>query len=704
MGKILVIAEKPSVAQDIAKVLGCNVKGEGCFIGDKYIITWAIGHLITLCEPDEYDPKYKKWSFDTLPIIPEKMKLKPNPKTKKQYDIVKKLMQSDDVDSLICATDSGREGELIFRYIYEHAKCKKPFQRLWISSMTDTAIKEGFANLKPGSEYDNLYFSAKCRSEADWLVGMNASRAFSIKYNALLSIGRVQTPTLAILAQRDKEIKSFVPETYYEVQGNFGDYIGTWFNNETKETKILNKEKAEEIVNKVKGKEGRIKKVQKEEKRLPHPLLYDLTELQRDANKIYGFSAKKTLSIAQDLYEKRKLITYPRTDSRYLSKDMIPKLNQIINKLDKESYGSYINYINSLQKLPITKRIVDDTKVTDHHAIIPTDSKVKIQGLTGDELKIYDLIVRRFLCVFYPEYKYMVTNIVTEVDGESFISKGKTVTQKGWTELNVKSPKQNEEDEQLPQLNIGEKVTANDANVLEKQTKPPKPYNEATLLSAMENAGRFVEDEELKEQLKESGLGTPATRAAIIERLIEVGYVERKGKDLIPTEKGLKLIEIVPDEIKSPEMTGKWEKGLSSISKGTLDPKRFMESITRYVKYLVEKASEVQEGVVFEKENKKVKKKRTISLGKCPACEKGKVLENTKAFYCNEWKNGCKFTIWKNSLEKEGIELNASTVRKLLKEGTADNVTAINSSTKEKRKVSLVLKGKTGIIEIKGSV
>lgn len=319
---------------------------------------------------------------------------------------------------------------------------------------------------------------------------------------------------------------------------------------------------------------------------------------------------------------------------------MIPKLNQIINKLDKESYGSYINYINSLQKLPITKRIVDDTKVTDHHAIIPTDSKVKIQGLTGDELKIYDLIVRRFLCVFYPEYKYMVTNIVTEVDGESFISKGKTVTQKGWTELNVKSPKQNEEDEQLPQLNIGEKVTANDANVLEKQTKPPKPYNEATLLSAMENAGRFVEDEELKEQLKESGLGTPATRAAIIERLIEVGYVERKGKDLIPTEKGLKLIEIVPDEIKSPEMTGKWEKGLSSISKGTLDPKRFMESITRYVKYLVEKASEVQEGVVFEKENKKVKKKRTISLGKCPACEKGKVLENTKAFYCNEWKNG----------------------------------------------------------------
>jgi DNA topoisomerase-3 len=704
MGKILVIAEKPSVAQDIAKVLGFNVKGEGCFIGDKYIITWAIGHLITLCEPDEYDPKYKKWSFDTLPIIPEKMKLKPNPKTKKQYDIVKKLMQSDDVDSLICATDSGREGELIFRYIYEHAKCKKPFQRLWISSMTDTAIKEGFANLKPGSEYDNLYFSAKCRSEADWLVGMNASRAFSIKYNALLSIGRVQTPTLAILAQRDKEIKSFVPETYYEVQGNFGDYIGTWFNNETKETKILNKEKAEEIVNKVKGKEGRIKKVQKEEKRLPHPLLYDLTELQRDANKIYGFSAKKTLSIAQDLYEKRKLITYPRTDSRYLSKDMIPKLNQIINKLDKESYGSYINYINSLQKLPITKRIVDDTKVTDHHAIIPTDSKVKIQGLTGDELKIYDLIVRRFLCVFYPEYKYMVTNIVTEVDGESFISKGKTVTQKGWTELNVKSPKQNEEDEQLPQLNIGEKVTANDANVLEKQTKPPKPYNEATLLSAMENAGRFVEDEELKEQLKESGLGTPATRAAIIERLIEVGYVERKGKDLIPTEKGLKLIEIVPDEIKSPEMTGKWEKGLSSISKGTLDPKRFMESITRYVKYLVEKASEVQEGVVFEKENKKVKKKRTISLGKCPACEKGKVLENTKAFYCNEWKNGCKFTIWKNSLEKEGIELNASTVRKLLKEGTADNVTAINSSTKEKRKVSLVLKGKTGIIEIKGSV
>jgi DNA topoisomerase III len=694
MGKILVIAEKPSVAQDIAKVLGCRAKGEGCLIGDKYIITWAVGHLIMLCQPDEYDAKYKRWSFDTLPIIPDKMKLKTNTKTKKQYDVIKKLMQSSDVESLICATDSGREGELIFRYIYDHAKCKKPFMRLWISSMTDEAIKEGFSKLKPGREYDNLYYSAKCRSEADWLVGMNASRAFTVKYNALLSIGRVQTPTLAILAQRQQEIKKFVPKTYYEVNASFGEYNGTWINKETKETKISKKEEAEEIASKVKGKEGIVSNVQNEEKKQPPPLLYDLTELQREANKSYGFSAKKTLSIAQDLYEKRKLITYPRTDSRYLSKDMIPKLNQILGKINKEAYGKYIDYVASLPKLPISKRIVDDTKVSDHHAIIPTESGAKAKGLSDDESKIYDLIVRRFLSVFYPEYKYMMTNITTEVEGESFISKGKTIIQKGWTELNLKENKKDEE-QRLPKLDNGDKVNVAESKVLEKKTQPPKPYNEASLLSAMENAGRLVEDEELKEQLKDGGLGTPATRAAIIERLIEVGYITRKGKELNVTEKGIKLIEVVPDEIKSPEMTGKWEKGLSSISKGKLDTKRFMESISRYVRYLVGKANEVNKSVVFEKEESKAPKKKVTSLGRCPACDNGKILENSKGYYCSEWKSGCKFTIWKNSLEKDGIEISPSVVRKLLKDGEPQEVT-----TKEKKKVTISLKGKTGILEI----
>lgn len=695
MGKVLVIAEKPSVAQDIAKVLGCRVKGEGCLIGDRYIITWAIGHLIMLCQPDEYDAKYKRWSFDTLPIIPDKMRLKTNSKTKKQYDVIKKLMQSSEIDSLICATDSGREGELIFRYIYEHAKCKKSFMRLWISSMTDEAIKEGFSKLKPGNEYDNLYYSAKCRSEADWLVGMNASRAFTVKYNALLSIGRVQTPTLAILAKKDMEIKAFVPKTYYEVASNFRGYSGTWFDRESKDTRILDKQRAEEISKKVNGKEGTVSNVENEEKKQLPPLLYDLTELQRDANKKYGFSAKKTLSVAQDLYEKRKLITYPRTDSRYLSKDMIPKLSQIIDKLDRESYGNYVDYVKVLEKLPISKRIVDDTKVSDHHAIIPTGSGGRAKGLAGDELKIYDLIVRRFLSVFYPEYKYMMTNVTTDVEGESFISKGKTIIQNGWTELNFKETKKSEE-QKLPKLEKGDKVKVEESKVIEKQTQPPKPYNEASLLSAMENAGRLVEDEELKEQLKDGGLGTPATRAAIIERLIEVGYVTRKGKELNITEKGIKLIEVVPDEIKSPEMTGKWEKGLSSISKGKLDTKRFMESINRYVKYLVEKASEVKQEVVFEKEEKKPSNKRIVSLGKCPACEKGKILENSKGFYCSEWKSGCKFTIWKNSLEKNGIEVTPAIVRKLLKE-----VEPLSVTTKEKKNVALSLKGKTGILEIK---
>lgn len=700
MGKILVIAEKPSVAKDIAKVLNCKGKGDGCLIGDKYIITWAIGHLITLCQPDEYDPKYKKWSFNTLPIIPEKMKLKPNSTTKKQYEIVKKLMQNTEIDSIICATDSGREGELIFRYVYDFAKCKKPFQRLWISSMTDTAIKEGFERLRPGSEYDNLYYSARCRSEADWLVGMNASRAFTVKYDALLSIGRVQTPTLAILAKRQEEINAFVPEKYYEVVSDFGSYKGTWIDEAAKETKIGTKQRAKEIADKVKGKEGRVKEVNNEEKKQIPPLLYDLTELQRDANKKYGFSAQKTLSIAQDLYEKRKLITYPRTDSRYLSKDMIPKLGSTINKIDRENYGGYIDYINGLEKLPISKRIIDDTKVTDHHAIIPTDAKGKLQGLAPEEFKIFDLIVRRFLAVFYPDYKFMMTNIITEVEGESFVSKGKTIIQRGWTELNVKGAKDDDNEEKLPILNKDDAVRSEKTEVLEKKTKPPRTYNEASLLSAMENAGRFVEDEELKEQLKDGGLGTPATRAAIIERLIEVGYVVRKGKELIPTEKGMKLIEVVPPELKSPEMTGKWERGLSSIAKGKLDSKRFMESIVRYVRYIVTKANEVNRSVVFEREEVKGSKKRITSLGDCPMCEKGKILENTKAFYCSDWKRGCKFTIWKNTLEGAGVTITPAIIKKLLKDGRAEKVKAENKDTKETTEVTVVMKNKNGHLEI----
>ncbi|EYE88562.1 DNA topoisomerase III [Fervidicella metallireducens AeB] len=693
MGKVLVVAEKPSVGRDIAKVLGCNKKGEGFLEGDKYIVTWAIGHLITLCKPEEYDPLYKKWTFSNLPIIPIEMKLKPVASTKKQYAIVKKLMNSKDTDYIVCATDSGREGELIFRYIYEMAGCKKEFKRLWISSMTDTAIKDGFENLKSSREYDYLYYSAKCRSEADWLVGMNASRAFSIKYNALLSIGRVQTPTLSLIVQRQREINEFVPQKFYEIVNLYDGFTGTWIDKKDNETKIFNESKAKELLNKVKGKKAKVTEVKKEVKKQPPPLLYDLTELQREANRKFGFSAQKTLSVAQDLYEKKKLITYPRTDSRYLSTDMIPKLKKIIGKLDKEIYGKYTDYIMNKDKLTITKRIVDDTKITDHHAIIPTDGSQNIKGLTQEEFKIYDLIVRRFVSVFMPDYKYTLTTVMTEVEGESFITKGKTIIQHGWTELNSIESAENDEEKNLPDIKEGEEYQIQDTKIINKETKPPKAYTEASLLSAMENAGRFIDDEELKEQLKDGGLGTPATRAGIIERLIEVGYINRKGKNLVPTEKGMKLIDIVPNELKSPETTGKWEKGLSSISKGKLDSNKFMNSIKRYVKYIIETCLKENKEVVFTDDNKsKTSKKKFTNLGQCPICKNGIVLENTKAFYCSEWKNGCKFTIWKNSLETLEIMIDAKMIKKLLKNGVIEKVEGKSPGTSKAIEGNLVFK------------
>jgi DNA topoisomerase-3 len=707
MGKILVIAEKPSVGRDIARVLGCSTKGEGFLEGDRYIVTWAIGHLVTLAEPEEYDPAYKSWRLDTLPILPSEMKLKPISRTRKQYGIVKKLMNAREVEELICATDSGREGELIFRYIYQMARCKKPFRRLWISSMTDTAIRQGFERLRPGVEYDNLYISARCRSEADWLVGINASRAFTIQYNALLSIGRVQTPTLSLLVERQKEIQSFIPQDYWEVTGSFGDYQGVWFDPKTQETRIYDRERAETIAARVRGKAAAVLQVEREEKKQLPPLLYDLTELQRDGNRRFGFSAQKTLSIAQDLYEKRKLLTYPRTDSRYLSRDMIPQLQGILKKVGMNPYQEYAQPLLALPRLPITKRVVNDERVTDHHAIIPTETAPKLQSLTADERKIYDLVVKRFLAVFYPAHVYLQTRIITGVEGESFVSKGRTVLQQGWRVIYKEDEKPGKEEEkELPPLEKGAARTLERAHVQQKQTTPPKPYNEATLLSAMENAGRFLEDEELREQLKESGLGTPATRAAIIERLLEVGYVERKGKSLIPTEKGMKLIEIVPSELKTPEMTGKWEKGLTSIARGKMQGDAFIESIARYVRYIVQQSQKVNPAVQFEREEKgkrRTRGKRSVrasGLGKCPACKKGRILENSKAFYCTEWKKGCSFTIWKNALEKHDISITVEMVKELLSKGRTEKRPLDKSKDRGGGMFSLVLQDKGGQLKL----
>ncbi len=687
--KILVIAEKPSVARDIARVLKCNKKKDGCLYSDTYIVSWAIGHLVTLYNPEDYDIKLKKWRIESLPIIPNEIKIKAINNTKSQFKLLKKLMNDKDVEYIICATDSGREGELIFRYIYELSNCKKVFKRLWISSMTDSAIKEGFKRLKNSNEYDNLYLSAKCRSQADWLVGINASRAFTIKYGTLLSIGRVQTPTLAIIVKRQEEIDSFVSKPYWEVEGDFETYKGVWFEPKSNDTKIFDKQKAEDIKKKTSGKNGIVISVEEEKKTKLPPFLYDLTQLQRDCNKKYSFSAKKTLSVVQELYEKRKLVTYPRTDSRYLSDDMIPKLKNILYKINEVSeYKKFSEYVLNLNKLPISKRIVDNSKVSDHHAIIPTEIRINLGVLSIDEIKVYDLIVRRFIAVFYPNYIYNTTKIVTKTEEELFLSKGTMVIEKGWTELNVKSEKDKKEKEEiiLPNLKKGDRVFEKSALVISKKTKPPASYDEAMLLSAMENAGRFVDDESLKEQLKESGLGTPATRAAIIERLLQVGYLERKGKILIPTEKGKNLIKVVPVELKSPETTGKWEKGLSSIAKGKMKQDRFMESITRYVNYIVDMSVKTKTDVIFENEIK------FKNFGKCPKCKTGKILENSKSFYCSHWKQGCNFSMWKNSISSYGKEITAQMAKKLIKNGKIENIEITLPQTGEKCEGELFIK------------
>ena len=702
MGKILVIAEKPSVARDIAKVLNCAQKGEGVIYGEKYMVSWAVGHLVTLCEPEDYDKSLKRWSMDTLPIMPEKMKLKAIRGSKKQLDILKKLMNDKETDSIICATDSGREGELIFRYIYDYNKCRKPFKRLWISSMTDAAIKEGFDNLKDGSDYDLLYASAKCRSEADWLVGINATRAFTVKYDALLSIGRVQTPTLAMIVKRQAEIDNFVPEKYYEVTADYGDFKGTWTDSKNS-TVIKQLSDAQEIASKVDGKDGTVKEVKKTAKQTLPPQLYDLTELQRDCNKMYGFSAQKTLDIAQSLYEKRKMITYPRTDSRYLSDDMIPKIKVIMRRLvNAEIFAGYAQNVIDMEKLPINKRIVDNKKVTDHHAIIPADNSFRKDSLTPEEKKVFGLVALRFIAVFGDPYKYTSTKITVVCEDEKFITKGTTVTDEGWKRLYREVYKNSREKENiLPDVKENDTVHIEKADVEEKETKPPVQYNEATLLTAMENAGKNTDDEELKEKLKEYGLGTPATRAAIIERLIQVGYIHRKGKNLVPDEKGRQLISIVPDEMKSPVTTGKWEKGLGSISKGDMQTEKFMASINRYVAYLVQYARGASPDIKIEDKRKKKSSSKSKTFGKCPLCG-GDVLENSKAFYCGGWKNGCKFTLWKDCLDRYGVSLDGKLVKELLKNGKIPGLPVVKAQTGEKCTAELIYNKEKGILELAG--
>ena len=459
MGKTLVLAEKPSVGKDIARVLGARGKGEGFIDGDGYVVSWAVGHLVTLCEPDELNPAWKKWTMDALPMLPEKLDTKVIPATKSQFAVLKRLLNDPDVERVICATDSGREGELIFRYIYHQARCHKPVDRLWISSMTDAAIREGFRTLRPDADYDGLYASARCRSEADWLIGMNASRAYTLRYGVLLSIGRVQTPTLALLVQRDREIRAFVPRDYWEIRADFGDYEGLWVDPETKETRCFDEEKARAVAAAVKGRTGRVTENQREMKRQPPPQLYDLTALQRDANRLLGISAAKTLSIAQALYERHKLLTYPRTDSRYLPNDMKPRVAKVVATLP-EPWAAPAQPLRALDKLPVSGRVYNDAKVSDHHALVPTGSYAALPRLSDVERRVFDMVVRRLLAVHYPDYEYQSVRMTTRVEEHDFRTTGAIPVKEGWKAVyRGEEARDKDEAAPLPDLPVGTERT-----------------------------------------------------------------------------------------------------------------------------------------------------------------------------------------------------------------------------------------------------
>jgi DNA topoisomerase III len=599
--KSLVLAEKPSVAKEIARVLGCHQKQKHFFEGPDYVVTWALGHLVTLAEPQDYDPKYNTWREEDLPILPSAMRLKVIKETSQQYRAIAQLVKRPDLNELIIATDAGREGELVARWIMELVKWKKPFKRLWISSQTDRAIQEGFAGLKPGYQYDNLYHSAQCRAEADWLIGLNVTRALTVRYNAQLSAGRVQTPTLTMIVEREQEIRNFKPVPYLRLQADFRAFQALWRSSATNESRIFAEEKAHKLLDKVKNQQGKVANIKKTPKQEPHPLAYDLTELQRDANRRYGFSAKQTSNVLQRLYEQHKLVTYPRTDSRYLTSDMVGTLKDRLKGMAVGPYASMIKPLLTASTLPITKRIVDDSKVTDHHAIIPTEQPLRLTDLSQDEKKLYDLIAKRFICLFYPAFRYETVDVSIEMGGESFYAKGRVVLDSGWRKVYGQAGATDEEAEEkeqlLPALNIGESLTPKKVELLKDFTKPPQRFSEAELLSQMEK----------------NNLGTPATRADIIEKLIHANSIEREGNRLHPTPKGTQLVELVESELKSPELTAKWEKELEQIARGKGNPNQFLNNIRTRTKELVHEI----------KRSERNYKPHNLTGSKCPDCGEG---------------------------------------------------------------------------------
>lgn len=590
MAKTLVLAEKPSVGREIARVLGCKIKRDGYFEGDKYIVTWALGHLVTLADPEAYGDEYKKWSLESLPIMPEKMKLVVIKETSKQYKAVAALLKSDAVSELVIATDAGREGELVARWIIEKAGFKKPVKRLWISSQTDKAIKEGFPSVRPAKEYDNLYYAAQSRAEADWLVGLNVTRALTCKHNAQLSAGRVQTPTLFMIVNREEDIRRFVPKEFYLLGASAGSFT-LHFRNSDGSARISDRERAEALAKKITGKTAKITKVTKKETRTPPPLLYDLTELQRDANKKFGYSAKQTLSIMQRLYETHKLLTYPRTDSRYISDDIVPTLMGRVKSVAVDRFRTAAGLVIKRGIVP-TKRFVDSAKVTDHHAIIPTDQFLDLAALTSEELNVYTLVVTRFLSALLPDAVYDKVSLEAEIEGEKFAATGSVIKEAGFLAVSKAEDeeKAEEAEENLPPLKTGDTLPVKKAVLTEGKTKPPARFTEATLLSAMEHPGAFLSGDmkEMKSTLEETGgLGTPATRADIIEKIFSTGYAEKQGQSIYPTQKGTELIRIVPPDLKSPLLTAEWETELSKISRGAEKKSDYIGKMRTYAKNLV---------------------------------------------------------------------------------------------------------------------
>jgi len=612
--KTIILTEKPSVAQELARVLKCGKKAKGYFEGGKYVITWALGHLVTLAEPGDYDNRYRQWRLEDLPMLPEKLKLKVIGKTSFQFRQVTTLMKRTDIADMVIATDAGREGELVARWIMVLAGWRKPFKRLWISSQTDQAILQGFAGLKPGNNYDNLFQAAVCRAEADWLIGLNVTRALTCKFDAQLTAGRVQTPTLAMIIEREKERKNFKPVDYWIVCADFGDYSGYW-RDANGNIRVFDQKKAVDIAEKVKGQTGEIVKVTIEEKKENPPLAYDLTELQRDANRRYGFSAKKTLSVLQGLYERHKLVTYPRTDSRYITADMVATLPERLKSIAKGPYAALVKPLLQ-KKISPGKNLVNDSRVTDHHAVIPTEQPLNLTGLDVDEKKLYDLVAKRFIAVLYPMYRYDRIVIITDVKGEKFYAKGKVVKDMGWRAVTAKPESSVSRDEDLvPEQTLKhqkkrEKKQVKGSKLKKEKTQPPARYTEATLLTAMESPGKFIEDEELRESIKQGGLVTPATRAEIIEKLFYNFYIERSGREIIPTSKGEQLINLVPPALKSPELTARWELRLSKIARGRENNRKFVADIRVNAKELVDSVK--KDTAVYKADN--------ITKTKCPMC------------------------------------------------------------------------------------